>query len=545
MQRKITLLLTLVFMFALLPAGCGKSSTATGAGHAFHYTLVGNPDTLDPQLAESPSAKTVLCNLFEGLLTLNADGSIRNGAAQDYKVSDDGLTYTFTLRPDSYWFNATETVPGFDRDAKRAVTAADFVFAFQRMFDPIYHSPFREEFSCLENAEAILQGEKVASDIGVRANSDTELVFRLDRPNAGFPLLLTTTAALPCCAEYFTATKGRYGLDEESVIGNGSFAVQRWLYDPYGKYNVIQLIRNPLNHEVQKIYPTELSFFIENSDADAENIFINGSADCFAGTRNALLSDSRYQAVGAFSITLGLVIRPDSPYGNADIRRAIACAIDRSSLPQSGDVQPAAGILPPAVTLLNKSCRELISDAAYHRYAPDDAKAALQKGLAAQQLSDLDEARVLAPAGMMDYTPLHDLLQAVNALLGIRLGIEEVSERDYEARLQNGDYTVALCAVTGENCEASSVFRNVLDADIIGCAQSEKASALLTQASEKRALADCVELYRQTEEAILSDNCFIPLFYKQRYLFCKQGVKDVSFNPFTGQVQFSEAKFFD
>ena len=55
---------------------------------------------------------------------------------------------------------------------------------------------------------------------------------------------------------------------------------------------------------------------------------------------------------------------------------------------------------------------------------------------------------------------------------------------------------------------------------------------------------DCVELYRQAEELILSDYCFIPLFYKQRYLICKNGVSDVVFNPFSGQVEFSQAKFY-
>ena len=54
---------------------------------------------------------------------------------------------------------------------------------------------------------------------------------------------------------------------------------------------------------------------------------------------------------------------------------------------------------------------------------------------------------------------------------------------------------------------------------------------ILEQAAAVPNLTDCVELYRQAEEAILSDNCFIPLFYKQRYLICKQGVSDVVFNP--------------
>ncbi len=545
MQRKNALLLLIAMLPAVLLPGCGKESSKTGAGHAFAYTLVGNPDTLDPQLAVNASAKTVLSNLFEGLLRLDADGNVTYGAAETYTVSDDGLTYHFTLRPDCYWYNATKSIEGYGEEAETAVTAMDFVFAFQRMFDPIYQSPYREEFACIKNAAAILREAQDPSMIGVYAKSDRELEIQLDTPNANFPLLLTTTAALPCSAAYFEATKGRYGLDEDSVIGNGSFAMQRWLYDPYGKYNVIQLVRNPLNHKNHKVYPTEISFFIEKTEADAENIFVNGSADCYAGTQSAWLNDTKYQAVGAYSITLGLCINPAAQYGNSEIRKAIACAIDRSSIPQKGDVQPASGILPPAVTLLNKSCRELISDALYTQFDAAKAQESLRTGLGALHLAELDEARVLAPAGMMDYTPLHDLLQSLNSTLGLHLSIEEVSEADYTERLAKGDYTIALCAVTGENYEASSVFRTLLGNAAVGCTHKEAVTALLEQAAEQKNLADCVELYRRAEEEILADNCFIPLFYKQRYLFCKSGVSDVLFNPFTGQVQFTEAKYFD
>ena len=58
-------LLALLCAVALV-TGCGGSDK-TGAGHSFSYTLVGNPDTLDPQLAGNSSARTVLGNLFEGL----------------------------------------------------------------------------------------------------------------------------------------------------------------------------------------------------------------------------------------------------------------------------------------------------------------------------------------------------------------------------------------------------------------------------------------------------------------------------------------------
>ena len=67
---------------------------------------------------------------------------------------------------------------------------------------------------------------------------------------------------------------------------------------------------------------------------------------------------------------------------------------------------------------------------------------------------------------------------------------------------------------------------------------------LLDQAVSSPNLNECVELYRQAEAEILADHCFIPLFYKQRYLICKNGVSDVVFNPFSGQVRFTDARYY-
>gem|GEM_PF-81780 len=544
LKKIVSLWLAALLMLTLFSA-CGGETSASGAGHSFSYTLVGNPDTLDPQLAVNDSAKTVLCNLFEGLLTLDENGSVVNGVAESYTVSDDGLTYSFVLRGDSFWYSAVGEIEGFSEEDAAAVTAMDFVFAFQRMFDPVYQSPYRETFSCIQNASAILRGEQDPSMIGVYAKKDNELEIVLDTPNAWFPYLLTTTAALPCNSDYFYSTKGRYGLDEESVIGNGSFAVTRWLYDPYGKYNVIQLCRNPLNHQNHRVYPVDLSFYIEQTDADAADIFENGSTDCYVSTQNTLLSNSAFHAVGAYSLTLGLVINPDSDFADGQIRHALSSAFDRSAIAHGDDVQPACGILPPAVTLLNKSCRELISDAAYIQYDIDSAKRSYSAGLSARNLTETEEGRILVPAGMMDYTPLYDTILAIEETLDVHLSIEEVSDADYRSRLQNGDYSLALFALTGDDSDAASVFRSLLDAGVIGCKEAEQVRSLLDQAAAVQNLTDCVELYRRAEEAVLSDDCFIPLFYKQRYLICKSGVADVQFNPFTGQVMFSQAKYFD
>ncbi|MBP0971821.1 MAG: peptide ABC transporter substrate-binding protein [Oscillospiraceae bacterium] len=546
-MRRMRSLLLVLMLTAVFCCGCGEDENVIkGAGHSFSYCLVGNPDTLDPQLAENASAKTVLANLFEGLLTLDADGNLKNGVAESYEISDDQLHYSFRLREDSYWYNAYAEDSAFGKDAKRRVTAQDFVFAFQRLFDPEYGSPNAAAYSCIANAREIMARRLAPGTVGVTAKSDSELEFTLDYPNTGFLMLLTAPAALPCNQEYFNSSKGRYGLDEASVIGNGSFAMQRWLYDPYGKYNVVQLVRNPLNHAVQRVFPTDINFFIEESDADAAAVFTEGNADCFVTTQNSLVGHSEYSAQGSYSITLGLIANPDSHFADPNVREAMALTLDRSQFPADDpDIRQAAGILPPGAMLLNKSCRELIADAAYQSYNPPEADRLYHKAMRKLRISELEEGKVLVCAGMMDYALLAEVLDLWRSELDLHFSIEEVTEPEYEARLRSGDYALALYALTGAYHAAPAIFESVLADSRLHCSGAATVRKLLEQAAAEPNLTDCVELYRQAEEAILSDHCFIPLFYKQRYLICKRGVSDVVFNPFSGQVQFSEAKFYN
>ena len=183
MMRKGISILTAFVLLLLFCCGCGEDENVIkGAGHSFSYTLVGNPDTLDPQLAVNASAQTVLCNLFEGLLVTGADGSIRNGVAESYEISEDRKHYTFHLRENNYWYQAIGENVSFDADAKMNVTAEDFVFAFQRLFDPVYHSANAEAFACISNARDIMKGIISPEKIGVHAADRFTLEFTLDFP---------------------------------------------------------------------------------------------------------------------------------------------------------------------------------------------------------------------------------------------------------------------------------------------------------------------------------------------------------------------------
>lgn len=552
MKRFLTVLFAAVMLMVTLTACDRGGSTNSGAGHSFSYALAGNPDTLDPQLARNESAKTVLCNLFEGLFVIAADGSVQNGVAKSYAVSEDGLTYTIQLREDSYWYCAVDNEHTEDMTELLAepVNAMDFVYAFRRLFDPLYNSPHRDMYRCLAYAEDIINGQQDPSMIGVYAKKTYELELRLAYAEPDLPRLLAHTAAMPCREAYFEACKGRYGLDEESICGNGSFAMQRWLYDPYGKHNVIQLRRNSKNHEIERVYPVDLTFYIENSVTAAEQLYGAGTTDCLMTCNTTLAAQNKGTAQGVYCRTLGLAANPDSPYANALIRQAFADTVDFSALSDlPADVQTAYGLLPPGVMLLNKSCRELISETGYRSTDITMAQKAFGEGLGQLGVEELPEGKIIVPAGWLDDTLLLALMQQWKDALGVYLSLEEVTEEDYAARLAKGDYILAIAAIEGESNTPEAVFRAYLSHPALAFGDEARhtasINALLEQADAAENRNDSVELYRQAEQQVIQDNLFLPLFYTQRYLLCRENITDVQLDAFGGRLYFSEAKCFD
>lgn len=116
---------------ALLLAGCGSSRL-----NSFTWEVDSVPSNLDPQTASSSSDVISVTHLFSGLYRLDEQGEPQPDCAESCQVSQDGLTYTFTLKED-LGYNGYR---GGDTDA--VLTARDFVFGLQRVFLPETNSPW-------------------------------------------------------------------------------------------------------------------------------------------------------------------------------------------------------------------------------------------------------------------------------------------------------------------------------------------------------------------------------------------------------------------
>ena len=206
----------------LLCTGCGSDYQDA----ILYYELPDKPETLDPQIASSDAECSLVRNIFEGLLRKNAQGTVVPGAAEQYEKN--GAVYTFHLRDNLIWSD------------QQPLTAADFVFGLRRALDPKTKAPFAFRLFCIENAEKIHAGKADLSTLGVSAPDDRTVVIRLAYEDAYFENTLTTSVAMPCREDFFNNAAGKYGLESEFILSNGSYRLTKWNKESFG----IRLYKN-------------------------------------------------------------------------------------------------------------------------------------------------------------------------------------------------------------------------------------------------------------------------------------------------------------
>lgn len=548
-MKKISALICAVIC-VLAAVSCDSNNDkpqGDGSGHMYNASLLNNPQSLDPQYANDESSNTVITNLYSGLMRFDGNGNIGCCNAESYDISQDGLVYTFKLCEENYWFFDKNDNDRIDDNEYFPVIADDYVFAFQRLLDPVMQSPYAEDFSCVKGGRAIINGSASAVTAGVKATDDYTLVIELEYPSADFLNLLATNAAVPCNEEFFISTKGRYGLDEESVMSNGAFFVRQWFYDSYGKNNILYMKKNTVNSlEDNKVYPSFLSFTIEKNQTDINARFDNDKIDCITSMNVGSYSKRKYNFTSSQSITLGLVFNPeDEVYSNLNLRKAIASSINREELQEqlSDDVKTAYGIIPPAVTLLGRSYRELTSDKIFDIYSESETSSYFSSAKQELNVESFDTVKILVSTESIDSGYLHLLSQHWQDVLGYYIGVEEVTRDEFEERIKSGDYQIALYPLKGTYNSGVSVLEQFEKSELIKV--PEETAGVIKSLRTCGSSTDLINKFSQAEQKILNEFKFIPLFYKNTYLISTAENQDIIYDSFSGAVDFRTAKYYD
>jgi len=491
---KLRQCLLLVFVFSTVFA-CGGPDDAQPSSSVLNRGINSDPETLDAHKAHSLQAADVLRDIGEGLVGFTATGEMTAGTAANWDVSEDGLTYTFHLRPDAKWSNGD------------TVTAAHFVFAFERLVDPdtaAFYAQFVREISELEAAD------------------DQTLIIRLARPTPYLLSLLAHPAAFPMHPGSL-AEHGDSFARPGSLLSNGAYALTGWIPG-----SVLTLQRNvhywnnantaidEVRHHVVTQEMTELARY------RAGEIDVTGSVppDSFEQVKKEM-GDQLHVAPKLNLYFFGFNLSRPPFKDNLELRQSLSMAIDRELLVEKitgrGET-PAYSWVPPGVSNYESTV---------FSYAR----------LTQQERNQIAQS-LYREAGYSADNPLELELRYNTSDTHRRIALAIQSMwRDvlgFEVKLINEEFQVLLANIQGR--EITQVFRyswvgdyndahtflSILQSDNAANVpgyQSEKYDSLMQSAAEQLDL-DRRRLYlEEAEREMLADHPAIPIyFYVSKHL---------------------------
>ena len=307
-------------------SGTASSAAGTAQGGTLNIMLETEVQSLDPQVATDGTSFEVIADYTDGLMQMDANGAAVEALAESYELSEDGKTYTFHLK-DAKWSNGD------------AVTAADFVFGWQRAVDPANASEYAymlSDIGQVVNAADIIAGNKPVTDLGITAVDDKTLKVELNVPVSYFLSLMYFPTFYPMNQKFFESCGDTYGTSADTVLSNGAFVLTS--YEPAA--TAFELVKNADYYDADRIALDGLNYQVIKDSQQALMSYQTGTLDItlLNGEQvDQVKDDPEFISVGAgYLWYISPNINSVPELANENLRKALTFALDRDAI--TGDV---------------------------------------------------------------------------------------------------------------------------------------------------------------------------------------------------------------
>ena len=489
--------------FADNHAMTGPNGEALAETQEFTYRVLDEHSSTDPGLVEDVSGSEIVRDLFEGLYNQDKQGNLVPGVAVSHEVSDDGLTYTFTLRDDAKWSNGD------------TVTAGDFVYAWRRAASPELASPYSWYLGLMsvENIDAVIAGEADPETLGVTAIDDTTLEVTLSEPLPYFPQMVTHSTTFPV-HQPTVEDHGDQWTRPENIVSNGAYVLTEHVPQERSVRE-----KNDMYWDAENTIIETVTALVINDENQALTRFLADELDRTeipAGQfprLNEEYPEATVVAPRLCSYYYMFNLREDAPDWLKDdrVRKALSLAVDREIITENvtaGGQIPAYNFTPGATAGFEVPDIEMASMAQQERNAR------------AQELmaeAGYGEDDTLSVEILYNSSDAHrSIAVAISQMWKQTLGVEaELANQEWNTYLEarsNGDFEIARGGWCGDYNEAST-FLDLMDSES-GYNDSKYVNPQVDQLlAEAKTAEDPTENYMQVEQAIAEDQPIMPIYH--------------------------------
>lgn len=271
--KKWMLTAGVVLSTAVLLVACGKADKEADAPTTFSYVYGVDPSSLDYSIATRTSTTDIIGNVVDGLLENDEYGNLIPSLAEDWSVSQDGLTYTYKLRKGVKWYTS-------EGEEYAEVTARDFVTGLKHVADGKSDGVTLIQNS-IKGLNEYMTGEtNDFSTVGVKAVDDYTVEYTLNAPETFWNSKVTSATMLPVNEEFLKASGKNYGaVSPAGILYNGPYILKTLT-----SKSLIEYEKNPnyWDKEKVKIEKVKLTYY---DGSDQESLIRSFSSGVYTTAR--------------------------------------------------------------------------------------------------------------------------------------------------------------------------------------------------------------------------------------------------------------------
>ena len=523
-------------------SGSAAGSTAGGVNTAgFTVQYGSNPETLDPALNSAIDGANTIITIFEPLLLINENNEVVGGQAESWETSEDGLTWTFTMRDGLKWSDGTD------------LNAKDFEYSFKRMVDPNTAAPYAEtclgmidgfeEAAGFPDADGNPTAEPNPDALNVKASDDGKtLTIVLSYPCSYFDKMAAFATMSPVQQATVEANGDAWCTSPDTFVSNGPYMITDWT--PSER---IVLTKNP-NYvggwDSSKIVSDTITLLLLEDSSASYAAYNSGEAVLVKDVpTDEIPSLTKAEDGGDFYVDtilgtyyVSLNLQRDA-FKDAKVRKALSLAIDRDYVANTimqGTYSAADSIVGPGI----------VDESGYFH---DNGNAPY---ISADYEANLAEAKkLLAEAGYPNgegyptieyscndagyHVPLAEYLQQAWGDLGITLTINKMEWSSFTPARRAGEYDVARNGWVMDYNDPS----NMLDLFCSGNGNNDGkyANPDFDAAIDASRVADSAEHFAQlhkAEDILMEDMGCLPIAYYNDYWLQSPTLKGTWHSPY-------------
>ena len=523
-------------------SGSTAGSTASGVNTAgFTVQYGSNPETLDPALNSAIDGANTIITIFEPLLLINENNEVVGGQAESWETSEDGLTWTFTMRDGLKWSDGTD------------LNAKDFEYSFKRMVDPNTAAPYAEtclgmidgfeEAAGFPDADGNPTAEPNPDALNVKASDDGKtLTIVLSYPCSYFDKMAAFATMSPVQQATVEANGDAWCTSPDTFVSNGPYMITDWT--PSER---IVLTKNP-NYvggwDSSKIVSDTITLLLLEDSSASYAAYNSGEAVLVKDVpTDEIPSLTKAEDGGDFYVDtilgtyyVSLNLQRDA-FKDAKVRKALSLAIDRDYVANTimqGTYSAADSIVGPGI----------VDESGYFH---DNGNAPY---ISADYEANLAEAKkLLEEAGYPNgegyptieystndagyHVPLAEYLQQAWGDLGITLTINKMEWSSFTPARRAGEYDVARNGWVMDYNDPS----NMLDLFCSGNGNNDGkySNPDFDAAIDASRVADSAEHFAQlhkAEDILMEDMGCLPIAYYNDYWLQSPTLKGTWHSPY-------------